>query len=440
MSFSSSPKCSALSLFYVLPDGIINQFSLKSSVVGHTITIVDTEVKLMSLWRKRLGKNLWDVTMSLLKKRQGALGDVSGRDRHTVKKAVPAMARKHVFSRRFYYLGGLYLATIVVLLLFAFLRLGVIPAPEVPGLDKDWTGLTNDEQAGESMPEEADSHARTGTGAGQQGFASPESQPVESSPAHTGENFMPAEEDPIPLSQELLLGEPFPDTDGEAAGVEDDVAVSPPASPLPSWYLHTAYGDYASEDLPSGGLLHHRTRGILLAGTPGASVSALWDGTVVTAGEKSFPYGNFVVLEHEGGYSTLYGNLREIWVKEGDEVSRGENIGLLPHTPTARENEAKDKAVAGSSEYEDVVAAAGLNEQDGEPNSASTNSDKQALPSGMLPFRTVAGGIDAALYGTPDIGEKKIYPSFHEENPLLYLELRRNNRYMDPLLFIEERN
>ena len=195
MSFSSSPKCSALSLFYVLPDGIINQFSLKSSVVGHTITIVDTEVKLMSLWRKRLGKNLWDVTMSLLKKRQGALGDVSGRDRHTVKKAVPAMARKHIFSRRFYYLGGLYLATIVVLLLFAFLRLGVIPAPEVPGLDKDWTGLTNDEQAGESMPEEADSHARTGTGAGQQGFASPESQPVESSPAHTGENFMPAEED-----------------------------------------------------------------------------------------------------------------------------------------------------------------------------------------------------------------------------------------------------
>ena len=186
--------------------------------------------------------------------------------------------------------------------------------------------------------------------------------------------------------------------------------------------------------------MHHRPRGILLAGTPGASVSALWDGTVVTAGEKSFPYGNFVVLEHEGGYSTLYGNLREIWVKEGDEVSRGENIGLLPHTPTARENEAKDKAVAGSSEYEDVVAAAGLNEQDGEPNSASTNSDKQALPSGMLPFRTVAGGIDAVLYGTPDIGEKKIYPSFHEENPLLYLELRRNNRYMDPLLFIEERN
>ena len=97
-----------------------------------------------------------------------------------------------------------------------------------------------------------------------------------------------------------------------------------------------------------------------------------------------------------------------------------------------------DKAVAGSSEYDDVVAAAGIYEQDGEPNSASTNSDKQALPSGMLPFRTVAGGIDAALYGTPDIGEKKIYPSFHEENPLLYLELRRNNRYMDPLLFIEE--
>lgn len=341
----------------------------------------------MSFWQNRFGRGLANAVRGLLQKKKIS-GDVSGGDRHDVKEsapaATPATVGKRVFPRRFAYLGGLYLLAIVVLVLVVFLRLGMIPAPGTYGLDRDWNSLLKNGRAGESIEdEEQSSSVRLDVDRGQQDPFTAENQLPEDFPAHGEENLTPVEED----------SSFYPDGTGDVvAGDEDYSPVPSPASPLPSWHLHAAYGGYTSEVLPSGGLLHRRNRGVFLEGAPGDSVSALWDGVVITAGDKGFPCGSFVVLEHEGGYSTLYGNLRQIWVKEGDEVSRGENIGLLPRVPTARENE---------------------------------------LSSGTLPFHTVVGG-----------GEDRVqaYSPFSKENPLLYLELRRANRYIDPFLFIEERN
>ncbi len=67
------------------------------------------------------------------------------------------------------------------------------------------------------------------------------------------------------------------------------------------------------------------------SGTP---VAAMNDGTVLLARPLYFE-GNFVVLDHGQGLLTLYLHLSEFKVKEGDEVKRGQEIGLSGGTGRA---------------------------------------------------------------------------------------------------------
>jgi len=67
------------------------------------------------------------------------------------------------------------------------------------------------------------------------------------------------------------------------------------------------------------------------SGTP---VAAMNDGTVLLAKPLYFE-GNFVVLDHGQGLLTLYLHLSEFKVKEGDQVKRGQEIGLSGGTGRA---------------------------------------------------------------------------------------------------------
>jgi murein DD-endopeptidase MepM/ murein hydrolase activator NlpD len=67
------------------------------------------------------------------------------------------------------------------------------------------------------------------------------------------------------------------------------------------------------------------------SGTP---VAAMNDGTVLLARLLYFE-GNFVVLDHGQGLLTLYLHLSEFKVKEGDQVKRGQEIGLSGGTGRA---------------------------------------------------------------------------------------------------------
>lgn len=67
------------------------------------------------------------------------------------------------------------------------------------------------------------------------------------------------------------------------------------------------------------------------SGTP---VAAMNDGTVLLARPLYFE-GNFVVLDHGQGLLTLYLHLTEFKVKEGDQVKRGQEIGLSGGTGRA---------------------------------------------------------------------------------------------------------
>ncbi|MFH0947823.1 MAG: peptidoglycan DD-metalloendopeptidase family protein [Elusimicrobiota bacterium] len=68
--------------------------------------------------------------------------------------------------------------------------------------------------------------------------------------------------------------------------------------------------------------------GIRIRSTLGQNIAAVDKGKVVFAGDfKS--YGKMVVIDHSGGFYTVYGNLDKINVKEEQDIQKGEDIGIV---------------------------------------------------------------------------------------------------------------
>lgn len=74
-----------------------------------------------------------------------------------------------------------------------------------------------------------------------------------------------------------------------------------------------------------------RHNGQDLAGRPGTPILATADGEVIFAGRQS-GYGNLIKIRHSFGYETFYAHLRNIDVKVGDRVARGDVIGGMGNT------------------------------------------------------------------------------------------------------------
>jgi len=63
----------------------------------------------------------------------------------------------------------------------------------------------------------------------------------------------------------------------------------------------------------------------------GDAITAFADGKVLSVQELN-GYGLTVLLEHTGGFSTLYAHCSQILVKQGDSVKCGDRIALVGHT------------------------------------------------------------------------------------------------------------
>ena len=71
--------------------------------------------------------------------------------------------------------------------------------------------------------------------------------------------------------------------------------------------------------------------GIDFAVREGTNVTATASGSVVSAGWDDV-LGNFIVIDHENGFLTTYAHNRELLVKKGDRVTKGEIIALSGNT------------------------------------------------------------------------------------------------------------
>jgi murein DD-endopeptidase MepM/ murein hydrolase activator NlpD len=72
-------------------------------------------------------------------------------------------------------------------------------------------------------------------------------------------------------------------------------------------------------------------RGIDISARRGTSVLAPADGVVISASYDG-GFGRVVRLSHGFGYTTVFGHLHKITVESGDEVKRGDQVGLLGST------------------------------------------------------------------------------------------------------------
>ena len=122
----------------------------------------------------------------------------------------------------------------------------------------------------------------------------------------------------IKLEEESLL---------ELQGVLRDkrslLASTPSIWPTKGW-VSSVFGYRKS---PFTGLKEFH-KGLDVATRIGTSVIASADGTIIYAGTKR-RYGKMIIVNHGYGYRTYYGHLSEIFVKSGQKVKRGFNVGAV---------------------------------------------------------------------------------------------------------------
>ncbi len=104
--------------------------------------------------------------------------------------------------------------------------------------------------------------------------------------------------------------------------------------PTNSGYRISSYFGYRSDPF-SGRRAYHN--GLDISGTGyGSPIYASNNGTVIAAGYRG-DYGNYVVINHNNGYSSLYGHMSRIAssTKRGKTVARGQVIGYVGQTGQA---------------------------------------------------------------------------------------------------------
>src|SRR6056297_950861 len=97
--------------------------------------------------------------------------------------------------------------------------------------------------------------------------------------------------------------------------------------PLPKGVVTSNYGLRASPFTHK----QHFHHGIDIAAPQGTAVQAARGGTAVATGAGGI-LGRYVVLQHEGNFTTIYGHLEEIFVEKGHKIGAGAIIGTVGST------------------------------------------------------------------------------------------------------------
>ena len=106
-------------------------------------------------------------------------------------------------------------------------------------------------------------------------------------------------------------------------------------------YCHTITSYFGYRTHPVYGTRKFHS-GVDIGAGYGDTIMAAASGTVILVSEPvegqnkgGSGYGNYCVISHANGYSTLYGHARDIYVSEGQYVSAGQSIGEVGSTGTS---------------------------------------------------------------------------------------------------------
>jgi murein DD-endopeptidase MepM/ murein hydrolase activator NlpD len=97
--------------------------------------------------------------------------------------------------------------------------------------------------------------------------------------------------------------------------------------PNPTGVITQGFGPTTLAIEPALNGYPHFHTGVDIAASAGTAILAADDGVVALVGSGTTGYGNYVVIAHSGGISTLYGHLLGAAVKQGQRVSQGQTIG-----------------------------------------------------------------------------------------------------------------
>jgi lipoprotein NlpD len=124
-----------------------------------------------------------------------------------------------------------------------------------------------------------------------------------------------------------------PSTAAEPSNVTGPVASIPetkPAPPPASDWIWPANGRVIDK------FDEKKNKGISIAGKEGDPVVASADGQVVYSGSGLRGYGNLVILKHNDGFISAYAHNRQILVKQGQMVKRGQRIAEVGRSDTTQ--------------------------------------------------------------------------------------------------------
>ena len=104
----------------------------------------------------------------------------------------------------------------------------------------------------------------------------------------------------------------------------------PPAERLTSSFRWPVTGRVVSDFGRKADGTHND--GINIAVPEGTPIKAAENGVVVYAGDEIKGYGNLILIRHADDYVTAYAHAKDILVKRGDTVTRGQDIGTAGST------------------------------------------------------------------------------------------------------------
>lgn len=89
---------------------------------------------------------------------------------------------------------------------------------------------------------------------------------------------------------------------------------------------------YGTVTSPYGWRWGRMHKGIDIGAPTGAKIIASNEGKVVTSSYQASGYGNYVIINHGGGYMTVYGHMSKRLVAVGQYVAKGQTIGKVGST------------------------------------------------------------------------------------------------------------